>query len=86
VSATLEGERSPAARDAAGAAFERWEELLAVAFERRGLAAKDARSLATLAIAAIEGAIVIARAQRSNEPLERVAGELETIVERALAA
>src|SRR4051812_21240612 len=61
VSATLEGERSPAAREAAGAAFERWEELLAAAFAKRGVAPEAARSLATLAIAAIEGAIVIAR-------------------------
>ena len=39
-----------------------------------------ARSLATLAIAAIEGAIVLARAQRSSDPLERVADELEALV------
>jgi TetR/AcrR family transcriptional regulator, lmrAB and yxaGH operons repressor len=85
VSATLEGDRSPAARDAAGAAFERWEELLAAAFARRGLAPERARSLATLAIAAIEGAIVLARAERSNEPLERVADELGALVAGAVA-
>src|SRR4051794_6824400 len=37
VSATLEGDRSPAARDAAAAAFARWRQLLTDAFERRGL-------------------------------------------------
>jgi AcrR family transcriptional regulator len=84
VSATLEGDRSAAARDAAGAAFERWEELLADAFAQRGVTAERARSLATLAIAAIEGGIVLARAQRSNAPLERVAGELESLVAAAL--
>lgn len=73
VSATLEGERSPAARDAAGAAFERWQELLAGGFERHGAPTERSRSLATLAIAAIEGAIVLARAQRTSAPLERVA-------------
>jgi hypothetical protein len=31
-------------------------------------------------IAATEGAIVIARAQRSTEPLERVASEVEELV------
>jgi AcrR family transcriptional regulator len=85
VSATLEGDRSPAARDAAGAAFGRWEDLLAGAFERSGVARKRARSLATLAIAAIEGAIVLARAQRSSAPLERVADELESLVAGAVA-
>jgi len=85
VAATLEGERTPAAREAAGAAFERWEELLIEAFERHGIAAARAASLATLAIAAIEGAIVVARAQRSSAPLERVMGELEQLTATALA-
>ncbi len=85
VAATLEGDRSPAARDAAAAAFERWEELLIEAFERHGIAAARAASLATLAIAAIEGAIVVARAQRSSTPLERVTGELEQLTATALA-
>lgn len=85
VAATLEGERTPAAREAAGAAFERWEELLMEAFERHGIAAARAASLATLAIAAIEGAIVVARAQRSSAPLERVTEELEQLTATALA-
>jgi len=80
VSATLEGERTPAARDAAGAAFRRWEQLLAQAFGRQGVAPQRAASLATLAIAAIEGAIVLSRAERSSAPLERVCDELETLV------
>jgi AcrR family transcriptional regulator len=84
VSATLEGDRAPAARDAAGAAFARWQELLADAFGRRGVAPARAKSLATLAIAAVEGAIVISRAQRSSAPLERVADELETIVAESI--
>jgi TetR/AcrR family transcriptional regulator, lmrAB and yxaGH operons repressor len=84
VSATLEGDRSPGARDAAAAAFRSWEELLATAFERRGLPAARAASIATLAIAAIEGAIVLARAERSLKPLERVAGEIETLVVAAI--
>jgi hypothetical protein len=44
------------------------------------VAAARARSVATLAVAAVEGAIVLARAQRSAAPLERVAGELERLV------
>jgi TetR/AcrR family transcriptional repressor of lmrAB and yxaGH operons len=79
VAATLEGDRSPAARDQAAAAFARWEELYAGALERRGVGADRARSLATLAVAAIEGAVVLARARRSPEPLRRVARELEDL-------
>ena len=86
VSATLEGDRSPAARDAAGAAFRTWQELLAGAFEQRGVEEDRARSLATLAIAAIEGAIVLARAERSAVPLERVADELAELVAGAVRA
>jgi AcrR family transcriptional regulator len=84
LAAALEGDRSPGARDAAGAAFERWAQLCAEAFEGHGLAPERARSLATLAIAAIEGGVVLARAQRSIEPLERVADELEALAGAAL--
>jgi AcrR family transcriptional regulator len=86
VAAGVEGDRAPGARDAAGAAFGRWEDLMAEAVAHRGLAPDRARSVATLVIAAIEGAIVIARAQRSTEPLERVAAEVEQIVAGLVAA
>jgi TetR/AcrR family transcriptional repressor of lmrAB and yxaGH operons len=85
VSATLEGERSAAARDAAGDAFRRWEELLAGALAQRGAPRERARSVATITVAAIEGAIVLARAQRSLAPLERVTNELEALVTSAVA-
>ena len=74
VAATLEG--SPGAREAAAEAFDRWEGLLADAFVRQGVERDRARSQATLAVAAIEGAVVLARAKRSTEPLDRVAQEL----------
>ncbi len=84
VAATLEGDRSPRARDAAAAAFERWEQLLATAFARHVRDPDRARSLATTSIAAIEGAVVLARATRSVQPLERVAAELERLIETAV--
>ena len=85
VAATLEGDRSPAAREQAAAAFTRWEELYASALKRRGVGAERARSLATLAVASIEGAVVLARAQRSAEPLRRVARELEDLTLTAVS-
>jgi AcrR family transcriptional regulator len=84
VAASLEGERTPSVREAAGAAFTRWEDILA-----EGLAPHTgddrARSLAMLVITSIEGAVVVSRAQRSAEPLERVAAELELVLTDALA-
>jgi hypothetical protein len=85
VAATLEGEREPTVRDAAAEVFRSWETGLADAFAARGVAPPRARSLATLLVASIEGAIVLARAQGSTRPLERVAGELQDVVELALA-
>jgi AcrR family transcriptional regulator len=83
VAATLDGE--PSARAAAAQAFTRWEELLAEGFEARGVPRERAESLATIFLAAIEGAVVLARADRSTEPLKRVAGELERLVVDAVA-
>ncbi len=84
VAAALEGDRSPRARDAARDAFARWEDLLAEAFADRGVPAERARSLSTLTIAAVEGAVVLARADGSSEPLERVADELTALVAAAV--
>lgn len=80
VAATLEGERMAGAVEAAGEAFTEWERLLAEALERHGVEPERAASLATLAIAAIEGAVVLGRAQRSSAPLTRVARELEHLI------
>ena len=80
VAASLEGDRAPGIRDAAAGAFERWEDLLTDALGRHVGDPEGAREIATLVIAAVEGAVVLARAQRSAEPLERVASQLERLV------
>jgi TetR/AcrR family transcriptional repressor of lmrAB and yxaGH operons len=85
VAAAVEGDRTPGARIAAGAAFERWQALLAASLEGRGVAPQRAASLAALVIASIEGAIVLARAQHDVAPLDRVSVELEALVAGALA-
>ena len=85
VAATLEGERLPAARDAAAQAFRRWEGLIADALRCAGLPRPRSRSLATLIVAALEGAIILARAQRSTAPLNRVMDEIEPLLRDALA-
>jgi AcrR family transcriptional regulator len=84
VAATLEGEGSPGARAAAGAAFESWERSITEALAPHLEEPSRAHSVATLVITAIEGAVVLARAQRSSAPLERVADELERLLAGAL--
>src|SRR2546423_546791 len=84
VAATLEGDRTPAARDAAGEAFGRWEQLHAEILQRAGVPEERARSLATILVAAIEGAIIVARAQRSNGPLQHTVDELHVLLRGAV--
>jgi TetR/AcrR family transcriptional regulator, lmrAB and yxaGH operons repressor len=85
VAAALEGPRTPGASAAAAEAIRSWESLLAEAFERNGVAPGRARSIATTVVAGIEGAIVMARAEGSSEPLERVSAELASLARAALA-
>jgi hypothetical protein len=84
VAASIESERTPGARDEAAAAFKRWEDILSEALAPHVAEDERARSIATLVIAAIEGAVVLSRAQRSSEPLERVSAELERTLSEAI--
>ena len=73
VAATLEGDRNPAAREAAGQAFNRWRLLLAQSLRRSGIERDRSRSLAMLVVASIEGAVIVSRAQCSSAPIDHVA-------------
>jgi AcrR family transcriptional regulator len=85
VAATVEGDRTPGARDAADGAFRRWIDLQAQILERAGVSEARARSLGSLFVAAIEGAVILSRAQRSTAPLDRVHEELQEVIRAALA-
>jgi TetR/AcrR family transcriptional regulator, lmrAB and yxaGH operons repressor len=84
VAAVLESDESPGAREAAREAFVRWQELEARMLIRAGVDEARARALAATAISAVEGAVILSRSQRSNEPLDAVLGELETLFAQAL--
>lgn len=84
LAATLEGDRSPAARAAAAEVFERWASLWAEVLQRAGVDEDRSRSLASIAISAVEGAVILSRAERSPAPLERVIKELRTLFDDAL--
>jgi TetR/AcrR family transcriptional repressor of lmrAB and yxaGH operons len=66
----LEVAPESAAITAAGReAFAAWRDIITGALLRDGYAPADARRLSTLAIASIEGALILARAERSAQPI-----------------
>jgi AcrR family transcriptional regulator len=74
--AALSPEDTPAARSAAGVAFSTWEQALADALVRRDVPADTAADRAALIVSAIEGALLVSRARRTDAPLRAVGREL----------
>ena len=68
----LAGNESPAATLAAGEAFAMWRTTLANSLWQTGLSADESEDLAVMAIASIEGALIMCQAQKSTDPLDRV--------------
>jgi TetR/AcrR family transcriptional regulator, lmrAB and yxaGH operons repressor len=68
VASTVEELREPC-----GEAFDLWIGTIAHGLTATGLAAKDARALASYVLSSLEGAIVLSRAENSVAPLERTA-------------
>jgi TetR/AcrR family transcriptional regulator, lmrAB and yxaGH operons repressor len=69
-----------------GEIFLRWQRALAAALDEGGLDAPAAAGLATTVLAAVEGALILARAQRSIEPFDRVVANLEVLARTQSAA
>jgi len=67
---------TPELREAAAAVFRHWREHLAQLLQQGGLKKADAARFASTLIAASEGAVALARAERSLEPFEHVAAQL----------
>jgi TetR/AcrR family transcriptional repressor of lmrAB and yxaGH operons len=63
-------------RDAAAGAFDSWLDALRRRLRAAGLDSEDAARRAVLVLAAIEGALILARAQRDPAPLTAVREEL----------
>src|SRR4051794_19808139 len=70
------------AQPEAGAVFRRWADTLAAALVKEGIPEARADSLAVLAIAAVEGALALCRAQREIAPFDCVSAELRTLLDR----
>lgn len=65
-------------------AFEEWIGLIAAACVAAGMPKQRAAALALLAVTAIEGALLAARAYRDIKPLMTVGAELEAVLSAAL--
>lgn len=63
--------------------FETWHHTLRDVLVRSGIGQARAEGLATLVLAAAEGAVLLSRAQRSNVPLHAVCAELTLLLDGA---
>ena len=71
--------------DAAAKVFSEWESLLADSLRDHGATRKDAEQVAALIVAAVEGTVAMCRASRSIAPLDRVAVQLERVVQAVIS-
>ncbi|MCK0092978.1 TetR/AcrR family transcriptional regulator [Rhodococcus sp. HNM0563] len=77
-----EGYGDPALRDSTAAALGRWVDILASSLRDEDRSTGDADELAAMCVAAIEGAIMMARVQRSLTPLEATSKQLRILLHR----
>lgn len=70
------GHDLPEADDVVREIFDRWQQRLGEMLVASGVPDDRARRLATLTVAAVEGAIILCRAQRRTEPMDDVIAEL----------
>jgi TetR/AcrR family transcriptional regulator, lmrAB and yxaGH operons repressor len=67
-------------RQACEGAFNTWLRMFAQHFKRIGLTEKRAKSLAILFLAALEGGLILSRAQKDLAPLNAIADELIHVI------
>jgi AcrR family transcriptional regulator len=75
---------APQLARSAAAVFARWREALAAMFVRHGLPEERGKRLAAFVIAAVEGAVIMCRAEQGIAPLEAAAGEIHDLLVHAL--
>jgi TetR/AcrR family transcriptional repressor of lmrAB and yxaGH operons len=80
VAAILGRAEAPAAAQAASEAVNEWQALLADRLLRSGADRDNARSLASLTIAAVEGAVIVALATQSTDALDDVGRHLIEVI------
>jgi hypothetical protein len=85
IAVAAEADAGSTATAAAAEAFTRWQEMIARALLDAGVGRTDARRLATLVVAGIEGAILLCRARRDIRPLRDVHRALEATLRTAIS-
>src|ERR1700754_196706 len=85
VAVAAEADAGATATAAAAAAFARWQDVIAHTLIDAGVGRTDARRLATLVVAAIEGAILLCRARQDIRPLRDVHRALEATLRTAIS-
>ncbi|MFD4130590.1 TetR/AcrR family transcriptional regulator [Streptomyces globisporus] len=71
---------APQLARSAAAVFARWRDALAVLFVRHGLTEERSRRLGAFIIAAVEGAVIMCRAEQSTAPIEAAAAEIHDLL------
>jgi TetR/AcrR family transcriptional repressor of lmrAB and yxaGH operons len=72
-------------REVCASYFQGWQDIVYQMLLSRNVEPIQAGELATLAIASLEGAILLCRANHNTEPLERVGRQLRILLETTLA-
>lgn len=80
VAAACSRDEAPEAAAAAAGLFSHWAELLAERLAGDGIDPPVAETLSTTVVAAIEGAVILARAAQSTAPLEQVSHHLRELI------
>ncbi len=84
---TLEmGAENERLRQACATAFESWIAPTAALLEASGIDAEGARSLATVVVSTIEGAVIVSRATRSTRPLGAAADVVAELIDQRCQA
>lgn len=81
-----DGEDATEAITAAAEVFTAWQKLLSESLAAHGATTAQARQVATLIVAAVEGTLAMCRAKRDIGPLDDVARQLEAVVKAVIAA
>lgn len=75
---------APQLARSAAVVFARWRDALAAQFARHGLPEERSKRLGSFVIAAVEGAVIMCRADRSTAPIEAAAAEIHDLLLHAL--
>ncbi|MBF6090391.1 TetR/AcrR family transcriptional regulator [Nocardia cyriacigeorgica] len=84
-SVALDAADSEPIRAACAGGFESWRVTIAEYLRAKGIGAERAEQLSTVALAMVEGALLLAKTNRDTAPLRAVADHLRTLMDQELS-